>query len=321
MKKILFLFLAMAFILGGCTDKNTVSSILAPEEAKAKALEFTQKILVGPSNPVEAKEIVEDNGLYKIVLSVGGRDVDAYMTMDGNTFFPQGFDIDVETKKAEEASATAGQQAEAQAVEIPKSDKPNVEVFVMSHCPYGTQIEKGILPVIETLGDTVDFEIKFCDYAMHGDVELNEQLAQYCIQKEQNDKFFAYLNCFLESGQSEPCLESAGINVATLNSCVSSTDDEFKVTANSKDQSTYRGQFPTFNVYKEDVDKYGIGGSPALVINGKEVASARDSSSLLRTICNAFSSSPEACNASLSTAAPAAGFGSGTGSASNASCN
>ena len=29
-----------------------------------------------------------------------------------------------------------------------KLEKPIVEAFVMSHCPFGTQIEKGMLPVV-----------------------------------------------------------------------------------------------------------------------------------------------------------------------------
>lgn len=54
----------------------------------------------------------------------------------------------------------------------------------MSHCPYGLQMEKGIIPVVETLGDSIDFQVKFCDYAMHGQTELDEQVLQYCIMKE-----------------------------------------------------------------------------------------------------------------------------------------
>ena len=54
----------------------------------------------------------------------------------------------------------------------------------MSHCPYGTQMEKALLPVIETLGaNNVNFELKFNTYAMHDKVELDEQLTQYCVKK------------------------------------------------------------------------------------------------------------------------------------------
>ncbi len=59
----------------------------------------------------------------------------------------------------------------------------------MAYCPYGTQEEKGILPVVNTLNNKIDFKVKFCDYAMHGKQEIDEQLNQYCIETEQADKF------------------------------------------------------------------------------------------------------------------------------------
>ena len=96
---------------------------------------------------------------------------------------------------------TAKTIEQASAAEVKKNDKPTVELFVMSHCPYGTQIEKGIIPAIEALGDKVDFNLKFCSYAMHGEQELREELNQYCIQKEQKDKLLPYLKCFLKEGK------------------------------------------------------------------------------------------------------------------------
>jgi len=49
----------------------------------------------------------------------------------------------------------------------------------MSYCPYGTQIEKGILPVINALGNKIKFSLKFVDYAMHGKKEIDENSRQY----------------------------------------------------------------------------------------------------------------------------------------------
>src|SRR5690348_2174093 len=43
-----------------------------------------------------------------------------------------------------------GVQQQAQAAKpltnLPKSDKPNVELFVMSQCPYGIEMEKALIP-------------------------------------------------------------------------------------------------------------------------------------------------------------------------------
>lgn len=190
-----------------------------------------------------------------------------------------------------------------------KKEKAEVEIFVMSHCPYGTQIEKGIIPVLDALGDDVDFELKFCDYAMHGEKELNEELNQYCIQKEQNDKLIPYLKCFLADSDSDSCLSEVEIDMNMLDACISATDTEFKVSENFVDKSTWKGNFPTFNIFKDDVDKYGVSGSPTLVINGVNVQANRDSASLLAAICTGFIDEPEACSSELSSASPSPGFG------------
>ena len=86
-------------------------------------------------------------------------------------------------------SSTDAAASEEAVQDLVKADKPKVELFVMSHCPYGTQAEKGMIPVVELLKDKISFEVKFVDYAMHGKKELDEQLRQYCIQKEQKAKF------------------------------------------------------------------------------------------------------------------------------------
>ena len=207
-------------------------------------------------------------------------------------------------------------------IEVTKNDKPVVELFVMSHCPYGTQIEKGILPVLKTLGNTIDFELKFCDYAMHKEKELDEQLRQHCIKTEEPTKLISYLQCFLESDKSDECLKATKINTSKLNTCVSATDKKYKITENFGDKNTWKGNFPTFNIYKEDVDKYSVGGSPTLVINGTTEKSSRDSAGLLAAICSRFNNPPEECSTELSSETPSPGFGFGTTEGGDtASCN
>ncbi|MBW3015758.1 hypothetical protein KY330_05015 [Candidatus Woesearchaeota archaeon] len=203
-----------------------------------------------------------------------------------------------------------------------KKEVPEVEAFVMSHCPYGTQIEKGLIPVIEELGDSIDFKLRFVHYAMHGDKEVYEELNQYCIQKEQEDKLLPYLNCFLADGDGETCLEEVEIDMDMLESCVEDADEEFSITSSFEDKSTWMGNFPPFDVNKDLAEKYGVQGSPTLVLNGMVVSSSRDPASLLKTICYGFEEQPDACDAELSTDNPAPGFGfEGTAAAADGSCN
>ena len=39
--------------------------------------------------------------------------------------------------------------------------KAKLEFYVMSKCPFGTQVEKGIKPVIDEIGDYIDFHLEF----------------------------------------------------------------------------------------------------------------------------------------------------------------
>ncbi len=192
---------------------------------------------------------------------------------------------------------------------MPKKDKPEVEIFVMAYCPFGTQIEKGILPVLKLLGDKIDFNMRFCSYAMHGKKELDEQTLQYCIQKEYNDKYMDYLACFLKDEKTDDCLKEVGLD-GKLDSCITETDAEFKITEKFNDESTWSGgRFPLFDVDKELNEKYGITGSPGLVINGVTAKSGRDPASLLNAICTGFKNKPAECNEKLSSANPSPGFG------------
>jgi len=307
------IILATILIATLLTNGAGTSTTITPEEAGRKVLEFAK------NQGAEAELISASDGdsLYEIILSIEGQEVPVYVTKDGKTLVPQ--PIPLETKETL-ISDTPAQQTPAP-TNIPKSDKPIVEAFVMAYCPYGTQIEKGLIPVVQALGDKIDFQIKFVYYAMHptqGEVE--EQLNQYCIQEEQNNLFIDYLTCFLTEGDGEGCLTETKIDKAKLATCVAATDEEFNVIANLEDKSSWlSGRFPKFDIHKADNEKYSVGGSPTLVINGVTAQAGRDSVSLLSAICGAFNVAPEECDTQFEAVSPSPGFGwSTTETANNA---
>ncbi|MDD5527426.1 MAG: thioredoxin domain-containing protein [Patescibacteria group bacterium] len=327
MKKAIILSVMLALVLTGCGLRvPQASKILTPDEAKAQITDFinTQLLAAAPYKAT-VDSISEANGLYKMSIDVNNQKIDTYMTKDATIFFPQAIDM---TKKTAVATSTASNQPAPTAEVSKKTAKPTVELFVMSQCPYGTQIEKGILPVVAALGKKIDFAVKFCDYSMHGQGEVNEEMSQYCIQKNEPQNYQAYLKCYLGSaGQpadAAACVKSTKVNAAKLASCVATTDKTYSITAGYNDKSTWvSGQFPQFNIFKADNTKYGVQGSPTLVINGETVSPARDSASLLKTICSAFTTAPAECQTTLSADTPSAGFGYAAGSAasSGATCN
>jgi len=328
MKKIFILSLFIVLSATACTFKTgDTAKNISLEEAKVAATGFINDYLMSPGQEVSVKEVSEENGLYKIVVNMAdGEEIDSYLSKDGATFFPSGINVEEFKTERDGAGDQASAPTAAPAVnlsDIAKSEKPKVELFIMSHCPYGTQMEKGILPVLETLGDSIDFELRFCDYAMHGKKELDEQLSQYCVQKNNPEKLQDYLNCFLaDETKGAECLASIGVNQGQYDTCVASADKQYKVTEMFNDKSTWKsGRYPSFTIDEDDNKKYGVTGSPSLVLNGSKIQSGRDSASLLKTICAGFENEPEACKASLSSASPGPGFGFDTaGSAASASC-
>lgn len=329
MKKIIILAFVLGFILTGCVsirDKfqaQNKGKLITLEETKTKAENFVNNNLMPSGSKITIKEVSSEAGLYKIIFILPNKqEIISYLTRDGKKFFPEAMDIaEIEAQKAGANQNADNSQPSAGASN--KKDKPEVELFVMSHCPYGTQIEKGIIPAVEALGDKIDFKLKFCSYIMHGEEEINEELTQSCISKEEPAKLLSYLKCFLKDKKSSAsCLQSTGINTGEINSCVAVLDGQYKVKEKFKDKSAWvSGQFPPFDVFKADNDKYGVKGSPTLVINGEEVQTGRDSAALLKAICSGFNSEPAECQKKLSGTAPSPGFGSGTsGSNSQGGC-
>lgn len=267
-------------------------------------------------------DIKEEYGLYKFKLNVGGQEYESYLTKDRKILFPSAVEFEKVKQEKENAEKEAAQAKEDQKKNLIKNSKPQIELFVMSHCPYGTQVEKGMLPVVDLLKDKVDFQVKFCDYAMHGEEELKEEMQQYCISKNEPGKYISYLKCFLEAGDSATCLKTANVDQAKLKSCVATTDKTYGIMSGFNDKSTWMsGKYPLFKVYQTDVDKYQVQGSPTVVINGQTVEIDRDPQSMLEMVCAGFENAPAECSQKLSTAVPSSGFGyEGSSTTSSGSC-
>jgi len=287
-------------------DKNIVGN---------KVVDYINKNLVqsGSASLVS----VEDMGsFYKVMTSYQGRQIPVYASKDGKYLFTGFFNMS-ETKQVQ-------QQSQTQTQEVPKSDRPDVHVFVMSYCPFGLQFLKAYIPVMELLGDKTDLQINFVDYAMHGKKEVDENTIIYCIQKEQKDTLTQYLRCFVQSGNHTECADKSGIDSSKLDTCISEADEQYNITNLYNDKSTWlNGRFPQFLIDKPLNDKYGVRGSPTFVINGKTVSVTRSPEAIKDAICNAFNNPPTECNTNLSTTVESPGIGpigSGEGSSSSGQC-
>jgi hypothetical protein len=284
---IVTLILIFMLTAGSSVTGNSVSST----EAGEKLISFINSQGQGIATLVSSEK---EGSLYKVTVNYNGEEIPVYITLDGKNLITTPISLDSSGSQPANQPSENNQPSQQDA---PKSDKPKVELFVMTHCPYGTQSEKGIIPTIEVLGSKVDFDVRFVHYFMHGDKEEKETYNQVCIREEQNEKFLPYLECFLASTGSEDdakkCLDAVKIDQSKLNTCISS----------GKGKEYYE-------VDKKLSNSYGVQGSPTLVINGVEANSGRDSLSYLKTICGAFNNAPTTeCTKQLSGSAPSPGFG------------
>lgn len=268
------------------------------EEATIKIIDFFSK--ENENLSLQYDSYLDLGALYKIIFIYNNQEVPISITKDGK-YLLQEVELDFE-KQEQMLKEQQANVANKEIQEIPKSDKPNVELFVMTHCPYGTQAEKGIIPVFELLGNKIKGDILFVHYFMH-EPEETETPIQICIREEQPEKYLNYLSCFLEDGNSDRCLTEIGIDTNKLNLCIDEKAEDY------------------YNFDSELSQSYGVGGSPTLVINGQIISSGRSSAEYLATICSAFNIPPEECSEELNSVSPSPGFGySGSGSNSQASC-
>jgi len=193
---------------------------------------------------------------------------------------------------------------------VTKSDKPVVELFIMSYCPYGLQMQKAYLPAYQLLKDKADISVKFVSYAMHEKKEIDENTRQYCMQNESVSKYLQYLTCFLDKGDNASCELAAGFSKSQISNCVATADKKFGITAKYNDQASWlSGRYPIYPLHSDLNTKYGVQGSPTLIINGAEASVNRTPEAVKSAICAAFNNPPAECKTTLSSASFSAGFG------------
>ena len=229
---------------------------------------------------------------------------DTHIMLDANSEYA-GKTLIVQVKLIERKTETT--QLTGSAIKhIPGA--PTLQFFIMSECPYGTQMAKGVIPVWEKFINKANIELRFVSYTMHGPQEELDNNRLICIREEQSSKLIAYLKCFVygdgSEASSQSCITSTGIDKTKLDSCLASNVAKYMETDTALNQ------------------QYGVQGSPTVIIDGKEVqVYPRDPASVAKALCDAFTSGskPSECSLTFDTTNPSPGFGGGTGSSSSAS--
>jgi len=180
-----------------------------------------------------------------------------------------------------------------------KVDSVTFDLYIMSQCPYGTQMQKALIPVVELLDGTDKLTVnnKFVSYTMHGESEVVDNLVQYCVGENNPEREWDFIRCYIEnSGDNSKCLTDLQIDETEVSTC---SDDA---------RTTFSIAGTAFPIYQEENLQYGVRGSPTLVFMGKKLAINRDPEIIKNFVCDILEEVPTECSTTLDyTIAP--GFG------------
>lgn len=106
---------------------------------------------------------------------------------------------------------------------LQKHSKVDARLYVMAHCPYGTEAEKALLPYVQQNRAKVDLEIHYIAgrkgpeqfSSLHGPGEVAEGIRQVIIARLFPDRYFDYLLLMADNYQNgnwEIIAQEAGID-------------------------------------------------------------------------------------------------------------
>ena len=265
---------------------------ISKDKAAEKAINYINTNFMQEGSKAELKSVEESSGVYKIQLGVDNNTYTSYISKDGKILFPEGLEV----------------SEEIASLDIPKKDKPDVKLFVMSFCPYGNQAEELMDDVAVLLKDKADIQLHYVIYSnyqgggtkycldkenkycsMHGVQELNQDVRELCVQKYQNNKFWKFvaeINKTCGAGNVDTCWEEVvqktGIEIDKIKTC-------------QKNEA--------IDLLKSEAElnaKYSISGSPQLIINDKEYEGDRSAEGYKNAVCAGFNTVPKECETELS---------------------
>jgi len=171
-----------------------------------------------------------------------------------------------------------------------KQDSVTFDLYIMSQCPYGTQMQKALIPVVELFDGNDDFTVnnKFVYYTMHGESEVVDNLMQYCVGENNPEKEWDFIRCYIENaGDNSKCLTDLQIDETEVSTCSDEARTNFGISGTA------------FPIYQDENQQYGVQGSPTLVFMGKKLSIGRDPETIKEFVCDILADVPTECSTVL----------------------
>lgn len=267
-------------------------NVVSESDIGDKAVDFF-KTVQGVDLTVDSVEKV--SGLYQLEVSTSdGQSGMITMSGDGNYV---GTMNNIKLI-LDSANTNTNTNTNTQTPEMVKTDKPVVDLYVMSFCPYGNKAEDTLLPVYELLKTKVEWNMHYIVSvsgttvnSLHGQPEVDQDMREACVLKDNGiAKWFSFIsyvnaNCGSKGDCWEVAASKAGLTSSAINSCVANNGlDLMKAEESASDAA-------------------GASGSPTMIINGVETSSVYqygNSQAYLDAICSAFTTEPSECSQALS---------------------
>jgi hypothetical protein len=173
-----------------------------------------------------------------------------------------------------------------------KAEAAKLEMFVMSQCPFGVQVENAIAPVKKQLGDKLDVSINYIGggdasnlQSLHGPNEVKGDITQLCVNKLAPAKTLDFITCQNKNPRAidsnwKDCAKELGVDEGKISKCAEGDEGKTMLLASF-----------------EEAKKRGANGSPTMFLNGQPYQGGRKSRDFLRATCDTFAKNkPEACN-------------------------
>ncbi len=150
-----------AIIIGGgiaysqLSECDTGGKVVAKEEVSEKALNYINKNLLRGMATASIKEILEENGLYKIDIDIQGQQISTYVTKDGELFFPEGIKLNEAVLAATSRGQTIGGFNISEDEICLENGKPLVYFFGSESCPHCSWEHPVVQEVAVKFGDNI----------------------------------------------------------------------------------------------------------------------------------------------------------------------
>ncbi|MFH0835064.1 MAG: hypothetical protein V1881_01850 [Candidatus Micrarchaeota archaeon] len=256
---------------------------------------------------VQSTSTTVENGMYAVNVSIiqNGQVVQTavtYVSLDGKRLFiGQILDLTKAFPKPTPVPTVA----------IPKTAKPEAEMYVMSFCPYGQQAEAGIGPAQKALGAAITVVPHFVIYgnnsyageeaqyciantslcSLHGVEEAKEDGRQACIWKYQQPKWWNYVDYV-----------GANCSVTDIGTCWLTAANATGVNATAVETCFADEAVALLEADAALNKENAVTGSPTIFINNVTYAGGRAAEDFKDAFCSAFTTQPAECNMTLSEA-------------------